>query len=424
MNILIRSAHIVDPSSSLHGKTSDILVENGIITATGTVDQYPGDAVIVEAEDLHISPGWFDMQARFGEPGFEQKETLESGTQAALAGGITGVALMPSTLPCIDNKGQVTYLTERAKELPIHIYPVGALTTGREGKEMAELLDMHNAGAVAFSDDRRAIRHPKLLELILRYAAGFGGTVIHSADTPDLTQLGIMHEGEVSVGLGLKGMPAMAEEMAIVRDIYLAEYTGGKLHFPVISSGKVLPKIGEAKNRGLQVTAGTAPHYLLFDHSALESFSYLHKVKPPYRHPEDREALISALASGTIDVICSDHSPEDIESKIHELEIAAFGISSIETLFPALWTAVNGRVSLEQVIRAISIRPREILNIPVPKIEKGQKAELTLFQPGISWTFDKNRSQSSGINSPYHGFTFTGKPRGVIVKGGLHYSGL
>lgn len=420
MDILIRSTVITDSTSPHNGQTLDLLIRNGKIEAIGKALTNPGGVEEFSAEGLHISPGFMDLQANFRDPGHEYKENLESGAAAALRGGFTKVCVQSSTTPAIDNKAQVDYVRRRAQQLPVDILPIGALTAGRDGNEMAELYDMHAAGAIAFSDDKRPVENPKLFELILDYARNFNGLVIHYADTPKLSRNTIMHEGETSVFLGLKGVPSIAEEIALNRDIYILGYTGGKLHYSLLTTSRSMGLVKAAKKEGLQITAGTAAHYLLLDDAVMTGFDSVHKVKPPYRTEADIADLKAALKDGTLDIICSDHSPEDVENKRCELEQAAFGIIALETCFAAARTALKDTLDITQLVDKLAIRPRQITGIEIPTIREGQSAEVTLFQPDAAWTCTASDIRSLSDNSPFLGYTFTGRVAGVYHKGNFH----
>jgi dihydroorotase len=416
MKYIIKQVKIVDPLSSHHGKTKDILIVNGIIQkiADKISDAFDQEITV---QGLHASPGWIDMQANFRDPGHEYKENVQSGSSAAAKGGFTGVCLQSSTDPAIDTKTQIEYLKRSANTLPIHIYPIGAVTHGREGKEMAELFDMHQAGAIAFSDDKRFIENPKLLELALQYVKNFNGLIIHFADTPTLSKNGMMHEGDTSVFLGMKGIPAMAEEQGLNRDLYLLEYTNGRIHYNLLSTAGSIHLIKEAKKKNLNITAGIAAHQIYFTDEALKGFESVHKVNPPYRTQQDVDALISGIQDQTIDIICSDHSPEDAENKNLEFEYARNGIINIQTAFSVANTVLRNKVSTQDLIQKISANPRNILGLPTATIEEGNEAEITFFDPEASFVFTKEINASNSYNSPFFDVELTGKVHGIFCKG-------
>jgi dihydroorotase len=416
MKYIIKQVTIIDHLSSHHEKQRDILIHNGIIekVAEKITDQ---SAQEISIPGLHASPGWIDMQANFKDPGHEYKEDLTSGARAAARGGFTGVCIQSSTDPALDSKTQIEYIKRSSIDLPVHIYPIGAITHAREGKEMAELFDMSQAGAIAFSDDKRFIENPKLLELALNYSKNFNGLLIHFADTPALSAKGMMHEGDASVFLGMKGIPAMAEEQGLNRDLYLAEYTGGKLHYNLLSTSGSIALIKDAKKKKLQVTAGIAAHQVYFTDEALKGFESVHKVNPPYRGQKDVDALIAGLKDGTVDIICSDHSPEDIENKNLEFEYARNGIINIQTAFSAANTILRKKISLSDIINKFSTNPRSILGLPAATIEEGAVAELTFFDPESKFTFTKVENASNSHNSPFFDVELTGKVHGIFCKG-------
>lgn len=416
MKYLIKQVTIIDHLSSHNGQKKDIFISNGIIEKIGDKITDKADHEI-SIPGLHTSPGWIDMQANFRDPGHEYKENLNSGANAAAKGGFTGVCLQSSTDPAIDSKAQIEYLKKSSQHLPIHIYPIGAITNKREGKEMAELFDMNQAGAVAFSDDKRFVENPKLLELALNYTKNFDGLIIHFADTPALSSKGMMHEGETSVFLGMKGIPAMAEEQGLNRDIYLAEYTQGRIHYNLLSSGGSAALIKDAKKKKLNITAGVAAHQLYFTDEILKGFESVHKVNPPYRSQKDVDTLISALKDGTFDTICSDHSPEDIENKNLEFEYARNGIINIQTAFAVANTSLKKKLNLQDIIHKFAGNPRDILGLPIATIEEGMMAEITFFDPEAKFNFTKEENASNSHNSPFFGIELTGKVHGIFCKG-------
>lgn len=420
MNLLIRSAIIVDPDSTHNGMKKDILIIDGKIIKIDEHILNTDDVTEYTVPNLHVSQGFVDMQANFRDPGYEHKEDLKSGAAASVKGGFTKVCIQSSTNPALDHKSAIESICKQSEKLPIDILPIGTLTNKREGKEMAELFDMHQNGAIAFSDDKRAIENPKLLELILEYCKNFNGLVIHFPDTPSLTKTAIMHEGEVSVNLGLKGFPAIAEELAINRDLYLLEYTQSKMHISLISCANSVKLIREAKSKGLKISSGIAPQYLIFRDKNLSEFDAVHKVKPPYRNDEHIYALIQGLKNETIDVICSDHSPEDVENKRCELEHAAFGIINLETCFPAARTALKDNLSIEELIMKFTTNPRKILELKPATIEEGNIAELTFFDPDMQWTYQSENIHSKSDNTPFIDYQFTGKVLGIFCKKEFH----
>lgn len=415
MNVVLKSALIIDPSSPHNGKRTDVLIENGTITKMGS--QLEG-ASVIESGNLCVSPGWLDLQADFCDPGNEQKETIDSGAAAAAAGGYTGVLLMPSTHPPIQTKSEVEYLRRKAQGLAVDIYPAGALSQGLEGKDMAELYDMHVAGAKAFTDGHKPLSNAGLLVRALMYAKNFNGCVMARCDERSISLDGKMNEGPVSTALGLKGIPALAEELMVARNIYLAEYAEAPLHFMSISTARSVELIREAKKRGLPVTASVNIANLVWDDSALNDFDTNYKVNPPLRSRTDIGALLAALADGTIDAITSDHTPEDPESKVVEFDLAAFGIIALESTFALARTAAP-QLSTEKLVELFALRPRRLLGLETPVIKEGAAANLTFFDPDTTWTYSEKDTRSLSRNTPVPGMTLKGKALGIINKGQL-----
>ncbi len=408
MNLLIKSAKIIDPNSPHKGEKVDILIENGKIRSIRKNISVP-DTKIFKAENLHVSPGWFDMHVNFRDPGYEYKEDLLTGCRAAAFGGFTGVACMPSTNPPIHTKSEVEYIKNKTEGSIVDVYPIGALSCQLEGKELTEMYDMHHSGAKAFSDDKNPVQNSGLLMRALLYVNGFNGLIITHAEDKYISHDGKMNEGETSTSLGLKGMPALAEELMISRNIYLAEYTKSRIHISSVSTAESVDLIRSAKRRKINVTAEVAAYHLALDDSFLHDFDSNYKINPPLRTKADIAALKKGLADGTIDVICSDHSPEDEEMKKREFDDAAFGIIGLETAY----SVANTNLSRVDIISKLAIRPREILNIPVPVIKAGEKANLTLFDPNKKWTFTEADIKSRSKNTPFVGTSFKGKALGI-----------
>lgn len=416
MNILIKKATVIDPRSPLNGKQTDVLITNGTIHSIGEDLSHP-DAEVFEAPNLHLSPGWFDMRVNIPDPGHEYKEDLISAAKAASKGGITAFACTATSTPPRDTKADIEYVINRTRNLGVTIHPYGTVSTGREGKDIAELYDMFSAGAVAFSDDKRSIRDTGLLSRALLYSQKFGGLVAHFPYDKSLSPSGAVHEGIVSTGLGLKGIPAESEELAVARDLHIVRYTKGKLHFATISTSGAVKQIREARKEGLNVTAEVSAHQIALTDQELNSFETDFKVMPPLRNEQHRNELIEGLKSGTIDVIVSDHTPQDVEEKLREFEIASFGASGLQTLFSAARTATDGQLSLEKLISCISINPARILNIPLAEIKPGERANLTLFDPDKEYIFRREMMVSKSKNTPFEGKTLKGVPLGIINNG-------
>ena len=410
--ILFRSATIVHPQSSFNGKKADVLIKEGkIAEISEKVNLQNEDVVLIDAEGKYLAPGFFDLNVNFGEPGFETKEGLITGMAAAAAGGFTGVAMQPSTQPPIHSKSEVSYIVNRTREALVDVFPVGCISQKREGVDLAELYDMRLAGAVAFSDGTRPVTDSGLMSRALMYAKGFDGLVFSYPEDKSIAGKGKMNEGIVSTYLGMKGIPSLAEEVHISRDLYLAEYNDSPIHFSTISSANSVALIREAKKKGLKVTCDVAVHHLVLTEKELEGFDSNYKVKPPLRTQSDLEALIAGLKDGTIDAIVSQHTPHEIEFKDVEFEIASFGIIGLQTVLPL---ALKAGLSVQEIVEKLAIKPRQILNLPVPAFEEDEPANFVLFDTETEWLFNNESNKSRSSNSPFLNTTQKGK---VIVSG-------
>jgi dihydroorotase len=415
MNILIKSARIVDPGSPYNGKIMDLLIEDGFIQSVEKTISKKG-VPVVEAENLHVSPGWFDMQVNMCDPGFEYKEDLQSGTQAAAFGGFTAVACMPSTKPPIHTKSEVEYVINKVRSLKknsVDVFPIGALSHDLKGKDIAELYDMHLSGAVAFTDGKNTDSDAGLLLRGLLYAKNFNGLVLTFCDERSISLGGLMNEGPTSTMLGLKGIPALAEELMIARTIYIAEYAECPVHIASVSTAKSVDLIRKAKSKKINITASVNAYSLALEDTLLNSFETNYKVSPPLRSKVDIAALWKGLKDGTIDCITSDHSPENVENKLIEFEHAANGIIGLETMYALLNTHLGKSLSLETLIEKIAINPRKLFSLDVPSINKKEKGNLTFFDPAFEWTFQDKHIHSQSRNTPLLGAKFTGKAMGI-----------
>jgi len=409
MNLHIRNVIINDPASPQQGKKHDVIVRDGQIHLADPDTEVSGNCEIVEASGAFVSPGWFDMRVQFGEPGFEQKETIRSGQEAAAQGGFTSVLQMPSTSPPVEGASSVAFIREKSAAHWVNVYPAGTLTLGRAGKDMAGLFEMKQSGALAFTDGKRFIRDSGVMLRLLQYAGNVGTVVITYADEPGLTSGLYAGESPSNTALGLKGAPPLAEAMGILRDMKLVEYTGQRVHVSGISTLEGVEAIREAKRKGLPVIAETYVVNLLLDDSRLDTFDSLYKVKPPLRDIEDVLALREAVVDGTIDVVCSDHSPEDIESKAVEFEYAAFGIIGLESFYGVLSEALGDRLTPTRLYELLVSNPRKILGLEIPVIETGAKADFTVYHPHASVEFSKDSLKSKSCNTPFIGHTFPGR---------------
>ena len=422
MQLLIRSARIVDAASSFNGQVCDLLIDNGLIRQIGTGLPADEHTRVIEADNLHVSPGWFDMRVLAQDPGFEHKEDMTSVCRAAAAGGFTDIALLPNTQPVIDSKDTLGYVRRMAEGQPVGVHVMAAITKKAAGEDFSEMLDLHQAGAVAFSDGHHPLQSPDLFLKTLQYLQPINGLLVNHPEEAELTRFGQMHEGIQSTLLGLKGIPALAEELTVERDLRLLDYVGWTetpasdesfpvLHFATLSSARSVDLIRQAKSQGMPVSCDVAAHQLVFDDSSLANFDTNLKVNPPFRSAADVAALWAGLADGTIDAIVSDHTPQDAESKNLEFDQADFGMIGLETVFAAIMTYNQG-LSVAQIVDKLTTRPRHVLRLPAVSIAEGQTASLTLFDPTAPWTFDKTQSKSK--NSPFLGHTFTGRVIGTV----------
>jgi len=414
MNALIKSAKVIDSNSKFNGKTVDILIEKGIISKIGTSIKNAKKVQEISFEGLHISVGWFDMRANFCDPGHEYKEDLNSGLKAAAKGGFTGVMVMPDTNPANSTKSGIEYIINKTKGNIVDALPAGSISNNCEGKEIAEMYDMHSAGAVAFTDNKKSISKSSLLNRALLYTQSFNGLIINFPNNNELSNNGQINEGVVSTELGLKGIPDLAEELMVNRDIYLAEYCDARIHLTNISTKKSIKLIAAAKKKGLNITADVNSYHLLLDETALLNFDTNCKVSPPLRTKDDIKALIAGLKDGTIDVICSDHTPEDIENKQCEFDNAAFGMINLQTSFAAANSSLKDKLTIEEIIIKTTSSPRNILGIDNPIIKEGEKANLTLFNPKVKWSLKEGEIVSKSKNTPLTGKELVGKVYGVV----------
>ncbi|HUH26149.1 MAG TPA: dihydroorotase [Flavobacterium sp.] len=409
MNILIKNATIVDSSSEFNLKQVDIKIENGVIIAIASNLDAAGFET-VSFDNLHVSSGWMDASVAFGEPGFEDRETIDNGLTTAAKSGFTHIAYQPNTNPVIDNQSVVSFVKSKAVYHATSLHPIGAFTNNQEGTDLSEMFDMQNAGAIAFGDYKKNISNANLLKIGLQYVQDFDGTLIAYCNDTTIKGKGVVHEGIVSTTLGLKGIPALAEELMVARNLFLLEYTGGKMHIPTISTKKSATLIREAKTKGLNVTCSVAVHNLVLTDAVLTEFDTRYKVNPPLRTVEHQNALIEAVLDGTIDIITSDHCPLDIEHKKMEFDLAKDGTIGLESAFGALLTKLPLEVVVEkfQAAKSIFLHKNSSLRI-------GEKADITLFNPLKEWTFTKNDILSKSKNS-----AFLNQPMKGLVYGIYH----
>ncbi|RMD74251.1 MAG: dihydroorotase [Bacteroidetes bacterium] len=410
---LIRKVHVIDPRAPHHHQTVDLLLDDGVIALVGQ-DLDIEAAEVLEVEGLHAMPGGLDVGAWVGDPGFEQREDFDSLSKAAAAGGFTEVAVWPNTLPVVDGKAEVAYVARQGERLPVAFHPIGALTKGCEGTTITEMRDMREAGALAFSDGLQPVRHAGVLLRAMQYVLPFEGLVINQPFDDSVAPNGQMHEGRVSTLLGLKGMPPLAETLMVQRDIDILRYTGSRLLLHGISCAESVELVRRAKNEGLRVYASVPLMNLLFTEDDLASFDTRFKVVPPLRTAADRAALIEGLRDGTIDLVTSNHLPEEAEHKEREFAFAAFGASTIQHVWHGLRQA---GFSLEEIAELMAHRPRQVLGLPTPVIDTGAPANLTLFTPGTRWTFGESHNRSRSTNDPFLDRPKEGMIRGIARNG-------
>ena len=410
MKVLIKRATIVSPSSPFHGTLQDILIENGIISEIGNNLKANADKTI-EMDGLRISTGWMDCFANFCDPGQEFKETLETGANAAAAGGFTQVMLIPNTNPVVYNKSQVEYLVQKSKELPVQIFPVGTVTKNAEGKELSEMYDMYNTGAIAFSDGVNPVQSSGMLQKALEYILAIDATIIQLPDDKSIGTSGLMNEGKISTQLGLAGKPSISEELMIARDIELVRYTNSKIHFTGVSTAKSLELIAAAKKEKLRVTCSVTPYHLFFCEDDLLSYDTNLRVNPPLRTKKDRDALLNGIKNGIIDFIASHHQPQNWDNKVCEFEYAKDGMEGLESVFGA--ASVCG-VSTEQFVKMQTENIGGIFKIEETLIDEGKKARITLFNPDVEYVFEEKDILSKSKNNAFIGKKLKGRVIGII----------
>ena len=404
MNLLIRSATITDPNSPFNHQVADILIEKGVITRIAANIQ--SDAEVFDAAGKYVSPGFFDLNCNIGELGLETKEDLQTGTKASAAGGFTGLALMPNTQPPVHSKSEVEFILNKAHNNLVDVHPLGTISHKCEGKDMAEMYDMYQSGAKAFTDGKHPVQDAGLMERALLYAQGFGALIFSYPEDKAIAGKAKVHEGEISTLLGMKGIPALAEELMIARDLYLAEYTNSPIHFTTVSTEHGVDLIRQAKKKGIKVTCDVAAHHLVLTHDALLGFDSQYKVKPPLRTEADVKALLKGLKDGTIDAIVSQHTPHEIEFKDVEFEVAEYGMIGLQTAFSL---CIQAGLSVDLIVEKLSVNPRRILNTGTVTIAENTKANLVVFDAEQKWTFTKQNNRSKSSNSPFIDQELTGK---------------
>ena len=419
--LLLRNIHIIAPSQAdLDGQNRDIFINaDGKIQHIAAVNSLIGDAKtrVFDVPNAHVSIGWFDVGALTGDPGLEHRETLETVSQAAMSGGYTTLAPFPNTEPAVHSKSEILYIKNKTQSFLVDFKPIGALSVNTDGKDLAEMLDMRAAGAIAFSDGRRTIQDAGLMLRGLQYAKIFDGLVFNRPNDKSISPHGQMHEGVMSTSLGLPGIPSMAEEMMVQRDLHLVRYADSRLHFHNLSAARSVALVRQAKEQGLRVTASVAALNLCFSDDILRGFDTHFKVMPPLREAEDIAALIEGLKDGTIDFITSNHAPIDEEGKNLEFAYADFGAIGLETTFGLINKFLHNHFTINDLVRFLAENARQILGLPLPKIAEGELANLTIFDPSKEWIFTAKDIRSKSKNSPIIGDILRGSVLGVVNRG-------
>lgn len=420
MKILIKNGHVIDPVNNIDGIT-DIFIDKGVISEVGSNPELAGlEMEVIDAYGKIVTPGLVDMHCHLRDPGQEYKEDIETGTRSAAYGGITSVACMPNTSPVVDNEAIITYIKSKAKEVGyVNVYPIGAISKGLQGKELAEIGEMKFAGAVAISDDGKPVVESGLMRRAMEYADMFDMTVISHCEDIGLANDGYMNEGETATAMGLRGISRAAEEVMVSRDILIAEATGTAIHIAHVSTRGSVELVRQAKKRGVRVTCETCPHYFTLTEKAVEGFNTNAKMNPPLRTDDDVQAIKDGLADGTIDCIVTDHAPHHIDEKQCEFAIANNGIVGFETSLGLglKYLVEPGVLTLSQLIEKMAVNPSRILGISKGSLSEGKIADVIIFDPGKDWTVDITELHSKSKNSPFDGFVLCGKPEYVIVNG-------
>ncbi|MBI4877756.1 MAG: dihydroorotase [Acidobacteria bacterium] len=416
--LLLKNGRVIDPASGLD-RIADVLIEGSVVTGVGSNLEAPG-AERFDAGGLVVAPGFIDMHVHLREPGFEHAETIETGARAAAAGGFTSICPMPNSAPVNDNATVTSYIIERAERFAcVNVFPIGAITKGSAGEEMAAIGSMKNAGAVAISDDGRPVMNARVMRRAMEFARAFGLPVIDHCEDLHLSAGGDMHEGFESVRLGLRGIPGVSEDVAVARDILLAELTGARFHVAHISSRNSVAMVAFARSRGLPVSAEATPHHLALADSMIPPYDSNFKMRPPLRSAADVESVRRGVADGTIEVVATDHAPHPGSEKMQEFEKCPFGVIGLETaLAVALETLVHsGRIGVPRMVELFTTGPARVLGLDRGRLAPGCHADVTIFDPERNWTYDVNRSFSKSRNTPFDGRTFRGGPVATIVNG-------
>lgn len=423
MKIVFKNIKLVNPVQKLN-ETSSILIENGIIKKIGEIStEESKDAQVYEFDGKICSPGFFDMHVHLREPGRENAETIQTGCNSAAAGGFTGVASMPNTTPTCDNAETITSIIEKSKSHLVDVHPIGAVTVDRKGEELAPLAELFDAGAKAFSDDGVSVRTAAILRTAMEYSKMFGTSIIEHCEDPSMAA-GVMNEGFVSTQLGLPFIPTIAEDLIVMRDIILAEYLDTKVHIAHISSKEAVELVRQAKKRNVKVTAEVTPHHFTLTDESVKTYDTNFKMNPPLREQEDVDALLEGLKDGTIDCIASDHAPHPSEEKEREFIYAPNGIVGLETEVGLALSELYHKkhLTIEQLIEKLAVNPRKVLNLELPEIKEGEKANLTIFDPDEIWTVDISKFNSKSKNSPFDKRLLTGKAIAAVNESKMYYN--
>lgn len=399
-SILIHAADLIYPGHPLDGHIVYVLIEDGVIVkiSKDVIQNLPDNCKIIDGKGKVLTLGFFDMNANFGEPGLETKEDLYTGAAAAAAGGFTGVAIHPNTLPAIHSRAEVSLIINSTKDFLVDVLPVGAISKDRKGEALTEMYDMHLHGAIAFSDGDRSIQQAGLMSRALLYSHGFEGKIISYPQDNTIAGDNIMNEGVVSTYLGIKGSPNLAESMMVSRDLYLAEYNDTAIHFTTISTAESVDLIREAKKKGRKVSCDVAAHHLLLTDEEIKGFDSQYKVIPHLRTEKDRKALIQGVKEGVIDCVVSQHTPQEVEYKDVEFQIAKPGIISLQTVLPIL---LKVGLDMKTIVEKLSFNPRKVLNLTIPKLEENEEANLVLIDINKTWVLDAETNKSKSKNSPF-----------------------
>lgn len=418
MKLLLKQVVIIDVSSPFNTLTKDVYVQNGVIENIADHLEI-SDAKTIAGEEMFISPGWVDVFAHFNDPGFEYKETLESGSAAAASGGFTQIFIVPNTQPTVSTKSTVEYIVQKANDLLVHISPIGAISKNIEGKELCEMYDLYNSGCLSFSDGLQPVQSTGLLLKALQYVKAVKGVIIQMPVDKSVTSTGLINEGIVSTQLGLPGIPAIAEEIMISRDIELTHYTGSKLHITGVSTARGLSLIKESKSKGIQVTCSVTPYHIFYCDEDVRAYDTNLKTNPPLRSKEDMLALRKGIEEGVVDCIATHHFPQNADNKVCEFEYAANGMIGLQTAFSTINTAMPN-LNIERLVQLFSTNARSIFSLEKRSINIGERAELTIFNRNDYFTLTQSNNKSKSCNTPFLNAKLSGRVVGIINKDKLY----